>query len=164
MSGRTQVSWSAADDEGRIDYTGRAVEFPGLLGVVLYRLRTWMREAPLAALGPLLGFLAVDIAIDIVRGDGGSAAVTLVIAAPLALSVSAVAQQSQPGVSGGLLLVLGAVSALGASALLSVGVTRAIAPEFMMGMRHLAVAGYAWAAIAAEPPPRRRPELRPVRT
>jgi hypothetical protein len=140
------------------------VEFPGLLGVALYRLRTWMRGAPIASLGPLLGFIAADIAVDLQRGRLGGVGIELVIAPLIAVTVSMVAQRDHAGMSAILLLVLGAVSALGASALLALGFGYGVAPVVVMGLRHLAVATYAWAAIAAEPPPRRRLVLRPIPT
>ena len=138
------------------------MEFPGLLGVLLHRLRTWLQEAPLAALGPLMGFLAADVAVDIMRGRLGSVGIEIVIAPLLALSISLVAQRAQPGISGMLMLVLGGISALGASALLALALTHGVAPLAIIGLRHLVVAAYAWAAIAEEPPPRRRLALRPI--
>ncbi len=81
----------------------------------------------------------------------------------LALTISFVAHRSHPGMSGILLLVLGAVSALGAVTLLVLGLGKGAAPVVVIGLRHLVVATYAWAAIAKEPPPRRRYVLRPIR-
>jgi len=138
------------------------VEFPGLLGVALYRLRTWLREAPIAAVGPLLGFIAADMAIDLDRGNLSGVGIELIIAPLIALTVSFVAQREHAGLSGIMLLVLGAVSALGASMLLALGIVHGVAPVAVTGLRHLAVAAYAWAAVASEPPPRRRLVLRPA--
>ena len=139
------------------------MEFPGLLGVALYRLRTWLRAAPIAAVGPLLGFIAADIAVDLDQGRLGSVGIQLLIAPVIALTVGFVAQRDDAGLSGLLLLVLGAVSVLGASALLALGLLRGMPALFVSGLHHLAVAVYVWAAVATEPPPRRRLLLRPVR-
>ncbi len=139
------------------------MEFPGLLGVGLHRLRVWMRDAPLTALGPLFGIIGADIAIDIMRGDHTGAGMGVVIAPMLGLSISFVAQRSHPGLSGLLMLGLGAVSALGASSLLALGLSHGSGLLVVIGLRHLTVAAYAWAAVAAEPPVRRRLVLKPVR-
>lgn len=132
------------------------MEFPGILGIGLYRLRELIRRAPIGALGPLLGIMAADISVDLASGRYLSMTIDLAIAPTLALIVSQTAQRSHAGISGPLLLVLGGVSALGASMLLSRGFTVGSGEVFMMGVRHLTVAAYAWAAIATEPPPRRR--------
>lgn len=139
-----------------------AVEFPGLLGVGLHRLRLWMQRAPWAAVGPLFGIIGADIALDLSRGNLTGAGVELVIAPLLALTITFVAQRSHPGVSGLLLLGLGAISALGASSLLALAIAHGSGPLAVMGARHLTVAIYAWAAIATEPPPRRRLVVKPV--
>lgn len=138
------------------------MEFPGLLGIALWRLREALRNAPYATLGPFFGIIAADIAIDLQRGRLSSVSIELVIAPLIAWTVASVAQRSNAGPSGLLLFVLGAVSAFGATALLTRGVFTGSAIVIMMGLRHLTVAAYTWAAIAIEPPPRRRVVLAPV--
>ena len=66
------------------------MDFPGLLGVALYRLRLLIRRAPVGALGPFFGFIAADMALDISRGRFGSAAIEVVIAPVLALVIAQV--------------------------------------------------------------------------
>ena len=144
-------------------YCGGAVEFPGLVGIALHRLGEWLREAPFTALGPLYGIVAADMAIDIIHGRMAIVGVKIIIMPVFSMAVVSVARQTHPGLSGQLLLGLGAISALGASMLLSLGLSRSVAPVVVMGMRHLAMAAYAWGAIATEPPPRTRFRLHPIR-
>ncbi len=134
------------------------MEFPGLLGIGLYRLRVALRRSPIATLGPLFGVIAADMSVDIRGGRYSSVLIELVIAPLLALTISVVAQRGSAGPSGFLFFVLGTVSAVGASILLTRGLAVGSASVFMIGLRHLTVGIYAWAAIASEPPPRR--ELR----
>ena len=61
-----------------------------------------------------------------------------------------------------LLFILGSISAIGASILLTQGIGYGSGLVFVMGLRHLTVAAYAWAAIATEPPPRREVRFAPV--
>lgn len=133
------------------------MEFPGILGVGLFRLRELIRRAPLGALGPLMGIMAADISIDMAAGRHTSVLIDLAIAPILAITVSQTAQRSHAGISGPLLLLLGAISALGASMLLGRGFAVGSGAVLMMGIRHLTVGAYAWAAIATEPPRRRQP-------
>ena len=137
------------------------MEFPGILGVGLHRLRTLMRELPLISLGPLLGIIAADMALDIMRGRYGSVLLEIAIAPLVALAVYTTALRDHAGLSGLLLFVLGIVSAFGGSVLLTRGFTVGSGGIAIMGLRHLTVGAYAWAAIATEPPPRRR-ETRPA--
>ena len=139
------------------------MEFPGILGIGLYRLRELIRNAPMSALIPLMGMMAIDISVDLASGRYSSVLIDLMIAPALAYSVGQTAQRSHAGISGPLLFILGAISALGASMLLSRGVTMGSGDVLMMGMRHLTVAAYAWAAIATEPPRRREVRFAPVR-
>lgn len=134
------------------------MEFPGILGIALHRLRLFMRSVPIAAMGPLLGIIAADMALDIMRGKYGSLLLEVAIAPLVALAVFSTAQRDHAGISGLLLFVLGTVSAFGASVLLTRGVLAGSAGIVIIGLRHLTVAAYAWAAIATEPPPRRRAE------
>ena len=138
------------------------MEFPGLLGIALHRLGEWLREAPLASLGPLLGIVAADSANDIMSGRMATVGVQIIIMPAFSVAVLWVARHPRPGVSGQLLFALGAISAFGAALLLGLGFSHVAAPVVMMGMRHLAVAVYAWAAIATEPPPRPRVRLAPL--
>jgi len=138
------------------------VEFPGLIGVGLYRLGEWLRTAPLAALGPLFGMVGADIALDLSRGRLAHAGVELVIAPALAVSMVAVAQQVKGGMSGHLMFVVGTISAMGATSLLALGIAHGSSVPLVVGLRHATVAAYAWASVATEPPPRRGLVLSPV--
>ena len=134
---------------------GVTVEFPGILGIGLHRLRMVMRAMPIAALGPLLGIIAADMSLDITRARYGSVLLEIAIAPLVAMAVLSTAQRDHAGISGFLLFVLGIVSAFGASVLLTRGLTLGSGGIVIMGLRHLTVGAYAWAAIATEPPPRR---------
>ena len=138
------------------------MEFPGFLGIGLYRLRQWLRSSTVAAIGPLLGIIAADIAIDISRGRFATVGVEVVIAPLIALTVSSVAQRSAPGLSGQMMFWLGAVSALGTSMLMALSIRHGSGPGFVIGLRHLTVWAYAWASIAMEPPVRRQLVFAPV--
>ncbi len=131
------------------------MEFPGLLGIALHRIGEQLRNAPLVALGPLFGIVAANSANDITSGRMATVGVEMIIMPAFSVAVLFVARHPHPGVSGQMLLGLGAISAFAASALLSLGLSHMAAPVMVMGMRHLAIAAYAWAAIATEPPPRR---------
>ena len=138
------------------------MEFPGLLGVGLYRLKTWLTQVPLAALGPLFAAMAADMSIDIARGRYGSVLFEIVLAPLIAFSVMKVAQRSHPGRTGIMMFILGSISALGASSLIARGFSVGSGLIVIMGIRHLTVAIYAWAAIATEPPVRREARFAPV--
>ena len=131
------------------------MEFPGFLGIGLYRLRKLLRDAPMAALGPLFGIMGADIAVDISGGRFGTAIIEVVIGPMIAISISSVAQRENAGPSGLLLFILGSISAIGASILITRGLSYGSGTTFVVGLRHLIVGAYAWAAIASEPPPRR---------
>lgn len=133
---------------------GATVEFPGVLGIGLHRLRAFMRAVPIAALGPLLGIIAADMSLDIAGHRFGAVLLEIVIAPMVAMAVISTAQREHAGMSGLLLFVLGSVSAFGASVLLLRGVAAGSAGIVVMGVRHLTVCAYAWAAIATEPPRR----------
>lgn len=137
--------------------------FPGWLGVGLYRLRGWIMRQPMAAVGPLLGLVAADSALDLRQGRLNGVIIELGLSAVIAVLVGVIAQQKQPGMAGLLMFVLGAVSALGSSMLLALALAHGSGPLTIVGLRHLAVACYTWASIAEEPPPRRRVALQPVR-
>ncbi|MEQ8841075.1 MAG: hypothetical protein RIB98_08840 [Acidimicrobiales bacterium] len=125
-----------------------------MLGIALYRLRMLMRLLPIASLGPLLGIMAADMAVDIMRGSYGSVIIELAIAPPMAMTVVFTAQRDHAGLSGPLLFILGIVSGFGAMVLLTRGFAIGSGGVVIMGLRHLAVCAYAWAAIATEPAPR----------
>ena len=139
------------------------MEFPGILGIGLHRLRMMMRAVPIAALGPLLGIIGADMSLDIMRGRYGSVLLEIAIAPLVAMAVLSTAQRDHAGLSGPLLFVLGIVSGFGATVLLTRGLAFGSAGIVIMGLRHLTVAAYAWAAIATEPPPRREPRPALVR-
>ena len=138
------------------------MEFPGFLGVGLYRLRLWLKGSAFASLGPLLGIIAADIAIDISRGRFATVSVEVVIAPLIALTIVSVAQRTDPGVSGQMMFWLGAVSAVGASVLMALSLRHGSGPGFVIGLRHFTVWAYAWASIATEPPVRRQLVFAPV--
>lgn len=138
------------------------MDFPGLIGVGLYRLGEWIRDAPYTALGPFFGVVAVDLALDVGRGRLVPAGIELVVAPLLALSMVVVARQNNGGISGHLMFIVGLVSAIGATSLLTLGLMRGSGVALVMGLRHATVAAYAWASVASEPPPRRRLVLSPV--
>ena len=135
------------------------MEFPGPLGVGLFRLGERLRVLPLVALAPFFGIVGADIAVDVMYGRMGSVGVEVVVMPVFAMLVLSVARRPHPGLSGQLLLALGAISATGGTVLLTLGLSRGVAPVVVMGLRHLAVAAYSWAAIATEPPPRPRVRL-----
>jgi hypothetical protein len=134
-----------------------------MLGIGLYRLRQLLQRAPFAALGPLFGMAAAHMSIELARGRFVSVAISLLVIPVVALTVSHVAQRDSAGPVGLLCFILGSVSAVGASMLLTLGLTAGSGTVFVIGLRHLVVGAYAWAAIASEPPPRRVQRLAPVR-
>ena len=140
------------------------MEFPGFLGVGLFRLRTLIKNAPIGALGPFFGVIAADMVVDVSRGRYTSVAIEIVIAPLIAIAVLNVAQREHAGMSATLMFVLGTISALGASMLIGRGISNGSSFVFMMGIRHLTVGAYAWAAIASEPPVRQRREFAMVGT
>lgn len=139
------------------------MEFPGFLGVALWRLKAVIQTWPMAALGPFFGVISAALAIDVFRGDYASVGMEIIIAPLIAVAVLEVARRDPVGPSGLLMFVLGIVSGVGASILLARGITTGSAVVFMIGLRHLTVMAYAWASIATEPPVRHRPELAFVR-
>lgn len=135
------------------------MEFPGILGVALWRLKTAIQAWPLATLGPFFGIIAADIAVDLDHGRFFSVGIEIVIAPLIAISILNVVARDHAGLSGALMFVLGTVSGVGASTLLARGITTGSADVFLIGLRHLTVMAYAWASIATEPPVRRRTEF-----
>lgn len=140
------------------------MEFPGFLGVGLYRLRLWLKSSAFASLGPLLGIIAADNAIDISRGRFATVGIEVVIAPLIALTIVSVAQRTTPGVTGQMMFWLGAASALGASMIMALSIRYGDGPGFVIGLRHLTMWAYAWASIATEPPVRRQLVFAPVGT
>ena len=139
------------------------MEFPGILGTFLWRLKTALQTWPMAALGPFFGLIAADLAVDVHLGRWGSAGVEVVIAPMIAIAVLNVAARNHAGVSGTMMFVLGTISGIGATMLMTRGVMAGSGLVFVMGARHLAVMVYAWASIATEPPVRHQAELAFVR-
>ena len=80
----------------------------------------------------------------------------IIVAPMIAVAVLNVVARDQGGISGPLMFVLGTVSGLGASALLTRGITTGSPDIFLIGLRHFTVMAYAWASIASEPPVKRR--------
>ncbi len=134
------------------------MEFPGVLGVALWRLKNAIQTWPTAALGPFFGVVAADMAVDLDHGRYGAVGMELVLAPLIAIAVLNVVSRDQAGISGVLMFVLGTVSGVGASMLMTRGITTGSGEIFLIGLRHLTVMAYAWASIASEPPVRRRAE------
>ena len=135
------------------------MEFPGVLGVALWRLKNAIQAWPIAALGPFFAVVAADIAVDLDNGRLGAVGMEIIVAPLIAVAVLNVVARDQAGISGPLMFVLGTVSGLGASALLTRGITTGSPDIFLIGLRHFTVMAYAWASIASEPPVKRRAEF-----
>lgn len=133
------------------------MEFPGILGVALWRLKTMIEAWPVAALGPFFGIIVADVMIDSSLGKYASAGIDLVMAPILAFSILHVIARGGAGPSATLMFILGLVSSVGASALITIGLVHGSGLVFMTGIRHLTVMAYVWASIATEPPQRRQP-------
>jgi hypothetical protein len=140
------------------------MEFPGFLGIGLWRLRQQIQNAPIGALGPFFGVISADMTVDIMRGRYGSVLFDIVLAPLIAIAILNVAQRDSAGPTTPMMFLLGTISAMGAATLIARGLTVGSGYVFMMGLRHLTVGAYVWASIASEPPVRRRYEFSTVGT
>ncbi len=130
------------------------MEFPGALGQWLFRLGCWIRERPMAAMGPLLGLVAADMTGDFQVGHYSSFATDAVLAPLVALSVLHVANQAHGGMSSTLLVVFGAITIAAASIFLSFLLIVANPYFLVTFVRYLITGLYCFATVATEPSPR----------